>query len=100
MRVTILGGGGFRVPLICRELALSGLAVEEVVLFDVVPERLGVIADVLAGDHLPLRTTTDLDTALRGADHHTAHHTADSSVGDFRSHDPTIPDQEHIAHRA
>ena len=27
MRVTILGGGGFRVPLICRELAASGLAI-------------------------------------------------------------------------
>jgi 6-phospho-beta-glucosidase len=27
-----------------------------------------VIAGVLAGDRLPLRTTTDLDTALRGAD--------------------------------
>jgi 6-phospho-beta-glucosidase len=68
VRVTILGGGGFRVPLICRELALSGLAVDEVVLFDVAPERLGVIAGVLAGDHLPLRATTDLDTALRGSD--------------------------------
>jgi 6-phospho-beta-glucosidase len=68
VRVTILGGGGFRVPLICRELARSGLAVEEVTLFDVAPERLGVIADVLAGGHLPLRSTTELDTALRGAD--------------------------------
>lgn len=68
MRVTILGGGGFRVPLICRELAASGLAIGEVVLYDVVPERLGVISAVLAADGLPLRTTTDLDTALRGAD--------------------------------
>jgi 6-phospho-beta-glucosidase len=68
VRVTILGGGGFRVPLICRELARSALAADEVVLFDVAGERLDVIADVLAGDHLPLRTTTDLDTALRGAD--------------------------------
>ncbi len=71
MRVTILGGGGFRVPLICRELARSELtpsAVDEVVLYDVDPERLAVIADVLADDHLPLRTTTDLDDALRGAD--------------------------------
>ena len=68
MRVTILGGGGFRVPLICRELAASGLAIGEVVLYDVVPGRLGVISAVLAADGLPLRTTTDLDTALRGAD--------------------------------
>ena len=68
MRVLILGGGGFRVPLICRELASSGLPVSEVVLYDVAPERLGVIAAVLAAGGLPLRTTTDLDTALLGAD--------------------------------
>ena len=68
MRVTILGGGGFRVPLICRELAASGLAIGEVVLYDVAPERLGVIAAVLAADDLSLRTTTDLEVALRGAD--------------------------------
>jgi hypothetical protein len=48
----ILGGGGFRVPLICRELAASGLAVGEVVLYDVVPERLGAISAVLAADSL------------------------------------------------
>ena len=64
----ILGGGGFRVPLICRELAASGLAVGEVVLYDVASERLGVIAAVLAGGGLPLRVTTDLDEALRGTD--------------------------------
>jgi 6-phospho-beta-glucosidase len=68
VRVTILGGGGFRVPLICRELAASGLAIGEVVLYDVVPERLGVISAVLAADGLPLRTTTDLEVALRGAE--------------------------------
>jgi len=68
VRVTILGGGGFRVPLICRELAASDLAPTQVTLYDVVPERLGVIAAALAGYHLPLRTTTDLGTALRGAD--------------------------------
>jgi 6-phospho-beta-glucosidase len=68
VRVTILGGGGFRVPLICRELAASGLAIGEVVLYDVAPERLGVISAVLAADGLPLRTTTDLEVALRGTD--------------------------------
>jgi 6-phospho-beta-glucosidase len=68
VRVTILGGGGFRVPLICRGLAASGLAASNITLFDVAPERLRVIAGVLASDRLPLTPTTDLDTALRGAD--------------------------------
>lgn len=72
VRVTILGGGGFRVPLICGELAGSDLPVDEVVLYDISPGRLQVIADVLAGQRparaYPVRTTTDLDTALRGAD--------------------------------
>ena len=60
MRVTILGGGGFRVPLICRELAASGLAVGEVVLYDVVPERLddfGFISQ-LRPNHLNPPTST------------------------------------------
>jgi 6-phospho-beta-glucosidase len=68
VRVTILGGGGFRVPLICRELAVSGLPVDEVVLYDVDSERLGVISAVLAGGGLPLRAAIDLDAALSGAD--------------------------------
>lgn len=72
MRVTILGGGGFRVPLICGKLAASDLPVDEVVLYDISPGRLQVIADVLAGQRrahrYPVRTTADLDTALRGAD--------------------------------
>lgn len=77
MRVTILGGGGFRVPLIARQLAASGLPVSQVVLYDTDPERLSVIASVLRGDPvragtgvgaLPLATVTELDAALRGAD--------------------------------
>lgn len=67
MRVAILGGGGFRVPLICCELAASGLAVDEIVLYDTEPARLAVIADVLAPERLPVRTTTDLRGALRGS---------------------------------
>jgi 6-phospho-beta-glucosidase len=78
VRVTILGGGGFRVPLIARRLAASGLPVSRVVLYDTDPARLAVIADVLRGDPvlagdtgtaaLPLGTATELDAALRGAD--------------------------------
>jgi 6-phospho-beta-glucosidase len=68
VRVAILGGGGFRVPLICRQLAASALPVDALALYDLSPGRLAVIASVLAGDGLPLTTTTDLDAALRGAD--------------------------------
>jgi len=82
VRVTILGGGGFRVPLIARQLAASGLPVSALVLYDTDPARLAVIADVLRGDPapsgeggpgvgagaLPLTTVTELDAALRGAD--------------------------------
>ncbi len=71
MRITILGGGGFRVPLIARQLAASGLRVSEVVLYDTDPGRLAVIASVLGGDPqtsaLPVTTTTALDAALRDA---------------------------------
>ncbi len=68
VRVTIVGGGGFRTPLICRELAASRLPVTKVVLYDISRPRLDVMASVLAGDSLPLATTTDLDDALAGAD--------------------------------
>ncbi len=72
MRVTILGGGGFRVPLIARQLAASALPVSVVVLYDTDQARLSVIADVLRGDPLtaalPLATATELDAALRDAD--------------------------------
>ncbi|HEX6452438.1 MAG TPA: 6-phospho-beta-glucosidase [Trebonia sp.] len=72
MRVTIVGGGGFRVPLIARQLATSGLPVRDLALYDPDASRLAVIAAVLAGDAgtaaLPVRATTSLDEALRGAD--------------------------------
>jgi 6-phospho-beta-glucosidase len=72
VRVTILGGGGFRVPLIARQLAVSGLPVSQVSLYDTDQGRLSVIASVLRGDvltaALPLATATELDAALRGAD--------------------------------
>jgi len=77
VRVTILGGGGFRVPLIARQIAASGLPVSQVVLCDTDPGRLAVIADVLGSDPvlantgtaaLPVVTSTALDDALPGAD--------------------------------
>ena len=79
MRVSILGGGGFRVPLIVRELAASGLPVSRLALYDTDPGRLAVMAGVLGGDpvltgssagagSLPVTAVAGLDEALRGAD--------------------------------
>ncbi|MEV4440905.1 6-phospho-beta-glucosidase [Streptomyces sp. NPDC049577] len=79
MRLTILGGGGFRVPLVHRALLEDARRrvpgrCEELVLHDVDSARLDVIASVLAAqaggdpDAPRVRTTTDLDEALRGAD--------------------------------
>ncbi|MFJ2953895.1 6-phospho-beta-glucosidase [Streptomyces sp. NPDC087270] len=74
MRLTILGGGGFRVPLVFR--ALQGdPTVTELVLHDTDPLRLRVIAKVLAEQGAAgaapgprVRVETDLDAALRGTD--------------------------------
>lgn len=68
MRLTILGGGGFRVPLVYRAL-LGDPTVSEVVLYDTDPRRLGVIMAVLAAmpGGPPVRASTDMDDALRGA---------------------------------
>ena len=76
MKLTILGGGGFRVPLVYG--ALLGDHVEgrvtHVTLHDLDAGRLSAIARVLAeqGAGVPdapeVTATTDLDEALRGAD--------------------------------
>lgn len=70
VRLTILGGGGFRVPLIHRALlARAALGVDEVVLHDVDPARLAVIAAVLPPDpKIRVRTTGSLTDALTGTD--------------------------------
>ncbi|ATE53105.1 family 4 glycosyl hydrolase [Actinosynnema pretiosum] len=66
MRLVILGGGGFRVPLVHKAL-VGGDLVDELVLHDVDADRLEAIRRVLVGGPR-LRATTDLDEALRGAD--------------------------------
>lgn len=75
MKLTILGGGGFRVPLVYDALRREdGPGVDEVVLYDLDPARLTAIAAVLvqqasASVAAPqVRTTADLDDALSGAD--------------------------------
>jgi 6-phospho-beta-glucosidase len=76
MRLTILGGGGFRVPLVHRALLADHAEgrVTHVTLHDVDPARLDAVVRVLrdqaAGHPDPPRvtTTTDLDEAVTGTD--------------------------------
>ena len=88
MRLTILGGGGFRVPLVYGALLddarrggpdsppprSADVTISGLVLHDTDAGRLTAIGNVLAAmakDHpkpVPVHTTTDLDEALRGAD--------------------------------
>ncbi|MDI6101072.1 6-phospho-beta-glucosidase [Actinoplanes sp. NEAU-A12] len=76
MRLTILGGGGFRVPLVHRALLADRrrTGITELVLHDVDNDRLNAIGRVLTAqardvpDAPELITTTDLDTAVTGAD--------------------------------
>lgn len=78
MQLTILGGGGFRVPLVYKALCDDPeLGVTDLVLYDVDGSRLSLTASIL--DHLAdraarsgrqaprVRTSTDLADAVRGA---------------------------------
>ena len=51
MKLTILGGGGFRVPLVYEAVATgaTGLTVDEVALYDIDAERLATITAVIEG---------------------------------------------------
>ncbi|MFM9445796.1 6-phospho-beta-glucosidase [Streptomyces acidiscabies] len=76
MKLTILGGGGFRVPLVYGALLgdRGEGRVTEVVLHDLDAGRLGAVTRVLAEqaagvqDAPAVTATTDLDDALTGAD--------------------------------
>ena len=76
MKLTIVGGGGFRVPLVYGALLAKRdvLPFDEVVLHDVDAERLERVSGVLRGlaaergIELAFRVTTDLGDAVDGAD--------------------------------
>ncbi|WP_328408893.1 6-phospho-beta-glucosidase [Streptomyces violaceus] len=76
MKLTILGGGGFRVPLVYGALLQDHAEgrVTHVVLHDLDTGRLSAVTRVLAEqaagvpDAPEVSATTDLDEALRGAD--------------------------------
>jgi 6-phospho-beta-glucosidase len=78
MQLTILGGGGFRVPLVYQALCDDPeLGVTDLILYDVDGSRLGLTASILShigdqaarsGHRVPrVRTSTDLAEAVRGA---------------------------------
>jgi 6-phospho-beta-glucosidase len=76
MKIALLGGGGFRVPMVYGALLARArrLGLDELTLYDVSETRLGRIAPVLEGleqergERLVVRPTTLLDEALEGAD--------------------------------
>jgi 6-phospho-beta-glucosidase len=76
VKIAVLGGGGFRVPLVYGALLARAerLGLEHVTLYDVDPWRLAQITPVLQGleaerqSQLSFATTTSLDDALDGAD--------------------------------
>ncbi len=76
MRLTILGGGGFRVPLVYGALLRDhdDPRVDEVTLYDVDPERLDAMRHVLqqmadgVQDAPRVRVSTELEAALAGTD--------------------------------
>ncbi len=76
MKIAVLGGGGFRVPMVYGALLARSerLGVEEVALYDVEDSRLAQIGSVLEGleqergARLAFTPTMQLDEALEGAD--------------------------------
>jgi 6-phospho-beta-glucosidase len=76
MKLALLGGGGFRTPVIYRAIASgqSQVRYDEITLYDTDPSRLdrigAVIRDIDAslGTTVPLRVTTSLPDAVDGAD--------------------------------
>ena len=64
----MLGGGGFRVPLMHRAMRTSSIDIDEIILHDTDTDRLAVLAAVLRDDGPPVSTSTVLDEAIDGAD--------------------------------
>jgi len=75
-KVTLIGGGGVRTPLVIYGVNESSahLGVSEMVLYDLDPQRAHVMCDLgralvaREGGSLKLRVATDLDDAIAGAD--------------------------------
>ena len=76
MKLTLLGGAGFRTPAMYEAVhdVRDALGITELVLYDVDGARLPRVLQVLEGidrergSRVPVRATADLDDALEGAD--------------------------------
>jgi 6-phospho-beta-glucosidase len=76
VKIALLGGGGFRTPLAYAALdsVADSACISELILHDVAADRLEHMRLVLDGladqgaRRLPVRVTTDLEDAVRGAD--------------------------------
>jgi 6-phospho-beta-glucosidase len=71
MKLSIIGGGGFRVPLVYQALVSERMPlIDEVWLHDTSASRLAVIESVLSQlpHPIPVHGTTVLDQALEGSD--------------------------------
>lgn len=75
MRIALVGGGGFRTPLVYEALTnvAAGAAVDELMLYDVDEGRLARIATVIEGldrergGGIPIRTSTKIEDAVDDA---------------------------------
>jgi 6-phospho-beta-glucosidase len=76
VKIALLGGGGFRTPMVAEALAgvVSDVDVDELSLYDVDAARLERMATVIegfdrerTGSMVPVRTTTSLEEAIDGA---------------------------------
>jgi len=70
LKVTIIGGGGVRVPLLVNGLVHSDLPIDEIALFDIDAERTRLIAMVAARFASSARLSVEprLEAAIEGAD--------------------------------
>ncbi|WP_043264283.1 6-phospho-beta-glucosidase [Streptomyces sp. CT34] len=101
MKLSILGGGGFRVPLVYRALLDDpARSVSELTLHDTDPRRVEVISEVLARlaegrrEAVPVRVADSLDAALTGADFVFSAIRVGGTAG--RIHDERIPLSEGV----
>ena len=69
MKITIIGGGGVRVPLLVNGLTQSDLPIDDIALFDVDAERAAAIAPLAArfARTARLRVESSVEQAIRGA---------------------------------